>query len=117
MFGQYGDQFTSLVPARQCSVQAEDLWSMILNKRVRVKVSPQALREIDRKGGLDEYLMFTDDSSLGGWGSVGVELKKRIVKRLNERFPQDGIAVKESDAGLIDWRKALDNQFWDTFQK
>jgi hypothetical protein len=60
MYGNYGGKMTSLPLAHLCNVQDKGLWSVILQKWIRFKVSPVALREIERKGGLDEYMLLTD---------------------------------------------------------
>lgn len=95
---------------------------MVLQKKVRVKVSGPALREIDRKGGLDEYVMFTSEKDLGGSGSVGTTLREMVTKKLHERFgSQAGVVPASSSASSsssdtqktdFNWRKALDAEFW-----
>jgi hypothetical protein len=57
---------------------------MVLEKWVRFKVSKAALREMERRGGLDEYIMWLSDEQLGGEGSVGVVFKRgKIIGRYN----------------------------------
>lgn len=100
------------------------LWSVILQKWIRVKVSACALREIDRKGGLDEYILLSSDDQLGGEGSVGVLLKHGLQAALKERNEIHAAQTNEVEVGKeteaspvrLQWREALHEQFWKDHQ-
>lgn len=117
MYGKYGDIYTNLPSSRECNIFDKELWSVILDKKVRLKVSESALREIDRKGGLDEYIMHTDDTDLGGKGSVGVVLKELLRKRIHEIFGHKELETFEIPKPKLEWRKALDHDFWDNIKQ
>jgi large subunit ribosomal protein L28 len=57
-----------------CSVT---LQSDVLNQRVRMRVSANALKSIDHRGGLDAFLLKARDGELS---SRALELKRKIVK-------------------------------------
>lgn len=98
MYGQYEEDkpLTNLPPVRLCNVHEKGLFSSIMQKWIRFKVSSAALREIDRKGGLDEYILKTSLNNLGGESSVGGVFRALLEKELDERKRQNGIIV-ESD--------------------
>lgn len=104
---------TSMAPRKQTNTVDKKLYSMILKKMVRVKVSPVALREIDRKGGLDEYILLTSDEDLGGEHSVGVRLKALLKEKLVQEFPENANANDAEQKQDFDWRAALNHDFWD----
>ena len=58
------------------NVQKITLFSGILGK-VRLKITPDTLRSIEQKGGLDAYLLNTSNLKLA---EEGVRLKNRIKK-------------------------------------
>ncbi len=61
------------------NVQNTSLMSDVLGKTVRLRITPHALRTVDRHGGLDTYLLATKDDKL----SLDAQrLKRRIRKRL-----------------------------------
>src|SRR6266498_2587784 len=47
------------------NVQKVKLYSEALNERLTIKSTPAALKYIDRKGGLDRYMMSMKDNELG----------------------------------------------------
>jgi len=54
------------------------LISDALGRTVRLRVTPHALRSVDRRGGLDNYLMKADDGVLS---LRALRLKRAIVKK------------------------------------
>ncbi len=60
------------------NVQQASLFSDVLNERVKLKVSTQALRTIEHNGGLDAYLLGMPSGKLG---TEALRLKRRIEKR------------------------------------
>lgn len=87
MYGQYEPNglHTNQPHPRQAHVIEKGLYSVILQKWIRFKVSSAALHEIDRKGGLDEYILLTSDEDLGGAESVGAVFKNGLRLALAER--------------------------------
>ncbi len=47
------------------NVQSKKLWSDALGSSLRLKVTPAALRNIDRVGGLDNYILRSTPKELG----------------------------------------------------
>jgi large subunit ribosomal protein L28 len=61
------------------NLQTVSLASESLGREVTLKVSMQALKTIDRKGGLDVFLLKAKDSVLS---QRALRLKKQVAKRL-----------------------------------
>lgn len=101
---------TSLAPVRQCHVYEKELWSMILQKSVRFKISAAALREIDRKGGLDEYILLTSDEELGGTGSVGVIFKRGLERALKQRNEMMAASNQPTDQENIETSQEIKSE-------
>jgi large subunit ribosomal protein L28 len=57
------------------------LQSEALNQRVRIRISANALRSVEHRGGLDAFLMKADDRDLSSKARL---LKKQIRKKLTE---------------------------------
>jgi large subunit ribosomal protein L28 len=57
------------------------LQSDILGEQIRMRLSTRAVRTIDKKGGIDEFLLGTPDRKLT---SEAKKLKRRIEKRQAE---------------------------------
>lgn len=58
------------------NVQNKNLFSATLSKFIEVKVTTAVLRTIDKKGGLDKYLLETKDKNL--FSEKALELKTKI---------------------------------------
>jgi large subunit ribosomal protein L28 len=58
-------------------VQNKNLYSESLSQFVEVKVTTSVLRTIDKKGGLDKYLLETKDKNL--FSEKALELKFKIM--------------------------------------
>ena len=59
------------------NIQKASLHSEALDKRVRLRLSTSAIRTIERKGGLDSFLLDTPDRDLP---DEARRLKRRIAK-------------------------------------
>jgi hypothetical protein len=81
--------------------QEEELYSQILQKKVRVRVSKEALRMIDYCGGLDEYILFNRNrmGGVSGSGGIGKELYDIMMKKMKERnlLLIDGVVNKSKE--------------------
>ena len=60
------------------NLQVVRLQSDILGERIRMRLSTRAMRTIDKKGGIDEYLLNTPDRNLT---PEAKKLKRRIEKK------------------------------------
>ena len=61
------------------NLQHTSLMSDALGRMVRMRITPHAIRTVDRHGGLDAYLLATSDDKL----SLNVRrLKRRIRKKV-----------------------------------
>jgi len=87
------------------NVQRKALYSEILDKSISLNVTTHALRCIDNKGGLDNYLLKTTDKDLASLR--GVELKKQLQQIL-KKFP-DGFPSQKEASPLPD-SEGLPNQ-------
>ena len=54
------------------------LMSDVLNRRVRLRVSANALKSVDHRGGLDAFLLKADDAELS---PRVLELKREVAKK------------------------------------
>ena len=54
------------------------LFSQLLKGYVSVKITPEMLREVESKGGIDDYLIKTPERLLGG-SSFSSDLRFRIL--------------------------------------
>ncbi|KAI7902596.1 uncharacterized protein BX663DRAFT_63433 [Cokeromyces recurvatus] len=60
------------------NVQNKKLYSESLSKFIEVKVTTAVMRTIDKKGGLDKYLLETRDKNL--FSEKALELKSKILQ-------------------------------------
>ena len=51
-----------------------------LGKKIQIKVAASTIRTVEKKGGLDEYLINTSNTKLA---SAGLKLKKLILSKNN----------------------------------
>ncbi|ORE14143.1 hypothetical protein BCV71DRAFT_161439, partial [Rhizopus microsporus] len=61
------------------NVQNKNLYSETLSKFIELKVTTSVLRTIDKKGGLDKYLLETKDKNL--FSEKALELKAKILRQ------------------------------------
>ncbi len=67
------------------NVHTKTYHSELLNESFQMKVTTKAIRSIDKAGGLDNYLVFTQDALLGpNEDSLGVQLKRRVRSVIRE---------------------------------
>ncbi|KAI8380617.1 ribosomal L28 family-domain-containing protein [Choanephora cucurbitarum] len=59
------------------NVQSKNIYSESLSEFIKLKVTTSVLRTIDKKGGLDKYLLDTKDKNL--FSEKAVELKNKII--------------------------------------
>lgn len=64
------------------NVQRKRLWSQILQCWLRFNVTTHALKCIDRKGGIDEYLLETKESKVNS--IAGRNAKRMILAELDK---------------------------------
>ncbi len=62
------------------NLQKATLYSDTLHRAVPLRVSTRALRSVQKRGGLDAYLLATDDAKLA---PEGLRLKRRVKKILS----------------------------------
>ncbi|KAI8139733.1 hypothetical protein BJV82DRAFT_693768 [Fennellomyces sp. T-0311] len=67
------------------NVQSKKLYSETLQKFLDLKVTTSVLRTIDKKGGLDQYLLETRDKNL--FSEKAVELKNIVLKQQKKNAP------------------------------
>lgn len=66
------------------NAQNASLFSDILDRKVRFKVTPSALRTIDKAGGLDNYLLYSKDTHVDS--ERGARLKMELLNTLRVRY-------------------------------
>ena len=54
--------------------------SEILNRKIQLKVATSTIRTVEKKGGLDEFLINTPNSKLA---SKAKKIKKAIINKIN----------------------------------
>ncbi|KAF9434962.1 39S ribosomal protein L24, mitochondrial [Entomortierella beljakovae] len=87
LFGGKQIQFGNNVPFSKTktrrtwlpNVQTKRLFSETLNDWIRLNVTTSVIRTVDKKGGIDRYLLETHPDLLG---AKGVELRGKIVEAL-----------------------------------
>ena len=62
------------------NLQSATLHSEVLSRKVSLRVSTRALRTVSRAGGLDPYLLGTDDAKLA---PEGLRLKRAVLKAMS----------------------------------
>ncbi|MEK9671099.1 MAG: 50S ribosomal protein L28 [Rhodospirillaceae bacterium] len=63
------------------NLQKTSLWSDSLSRMIRLRVSTNAIRSVEHKGGLDAYLLDARDADLA---PAAVKIKK-LVKKAQEQ--------------------------------
>ncbi|KAJ1857677.1 hypothetical protein LPJ73_002005 [Coemansia sp. RSA 2703] len=59
------------------NIQTVTLFSPILDQKLTLRVTTRVLRTIDKKGGLDNYLLLTKDKNIAS--PLGLELKQKML--------------------------------------
>ncbi|KAI8321929.1 hypothetical protein GQ54DRAFT_242864, partial [Martensiomyces pterosporus] len=60
------------------NIQKVSLYSAVLDRKFTVRVTTRVLRTIDKKGGLDNYLLLTKDKNIAS--NIGMEIKQMLLK-------------------------------------
>ncbi|KAJ2781511.1 hypothetical protein H4R18_002837 [Coemansia javaensis] len=68
------------------NIQAVSLYSAALDTMLRINVTARVLRTIDKKGGLDRYLLATKDKNIGS--EFGIRLKQRLQRAIARQQQQ-----------------------------
>ncbi|KAI9753271.1 MAG: Esa1p-associated factor [Chaenotheca gracillima] len=73
------------------NIHAKRLWSVALEKWIRLKVSTRVLRTIDKVGGIDEYLLGDKSARVRELGPRGWMLRWILMNspRVKERFARE----------------------------
>ena len=66
------------------NIQKTSLLSETLGRKIRLRISVRALRTVQKKGGLDGFLLNTADAKLM---PEALRLKRKIKKQLNRPRP------------------------------
>ncbi len=66
------------------NMQQTSMLSDVLGQSVQLRLSTSAIRTIEKRGGLDAYLLSTSDGTLG---KSAVQLKRRIKRALENKAP------------------------------
>ncbi|KAL8130271.1 hypothetical protein V2J09_019426 [Rumex salicifolius] len=82
------------------NVQDKRLFSYILDRHIRVKVSTHALRCIDKAGGIDEYLLKTPYQKMDT--EMGLLWKAKIEKLYEELGGKDVVFFSQEDEAKIE---------------
>lgn len=61
------------------NLQQATLFSDVLRRKIALRVSTRALRSVQKRGGLDAYLLSTADARLA---PEGLKLKRRVKRAL-----------------------------------
>ncbi|CAO0793549.1 unnamed protein product [Mucor circinelloides] len=77
------------------NVQNKNLYSESLSQFIEVKVTTAVLRTIDKKGGLDKYLLETRDKNL--FSEKALELKSKIINHNNRKARLQAKAVPAAE--------------------
>lgn len=72
------------------NVQTKRLFSETLNNWIRLNMTTSVIRTVDKKGGLDRYLLETRPDLLG---AKGVELRGKIVEALKAKQARKAMAT------------------------
>ncbi|KAJ2064173.1 hypothetical protein GGH94_003663 [Coemansia aciculifera] len=65
------------------NIQKVTVYSAILDKKLKLRMTSRILRTIDKKGGLDNYLLETKDKNIAS--QLGLELKQTLQKTLQAK--------------------------------
>ncbi|KAJ2400519.1 hypothetical protein GGI23_001986 [Coemansia sp. RSA 2559] len=68
------------------NIQLVNLYSAILDKTLRIHVTTRVLRTIDKRGGLDNYLLETKDKHINS--RLGMDLKQKLKAALELKDQQ-----------------------------
>ncbi|KAI4140503.1 MAG: hypothetical protein LQ341_003810, partial [Variospora aurantia] len=94
------------------NIHEKRLWSVAMNRYLRVKVQARVLRTIDKVGGLDEYLMGDSPARIKELGMEGWKMRWRLMqtgwwrervkrRRMEMGLRPEGVNMLLSDAELL----------------
>ncbi|CAI5756593.1 unnamed protein product [Candida verbasci] len=66
------------------NIQKASLWSEILNKKIKTRVSTRVLRTLTKEGGLDQYLLKDKSARIKTMGLYGWKLRYKLLKKLEQ---------------------------------
>ncbi len=69
------------------NLQSTRLYSNALRRHIRLRIAASTLRTIDKKGGLDEFLLGYRNAKLA---EKAKKLKRAVLKSLAKNKPNDG---------------------------
>ncbi|CAO3687049.1 unnamed protein product [Rhizopus microsporus] len=81
------------------NVQNKNLYSETLSKFIELKVTTSVLRTIDKKGGLDKYLLETKDKNL--FSEKALELKAKILRQQKVQAKIAEKAAKKAESVTV----------------
>ncbi|KAI9820687.1 MAG: 39S ribosomal protein L24, mitochondrial [Pycnora praestabilis] len=111
-FGNTISERTEIKNRRKWSpnIRQKRLWSVALNRWLRIRVSTRVLRTIDKVGGLDEYLLGEKAARIKDLGMGGWMLRWRIMQTeaVKDRFREErrrlGLPEMVEEALRVDGR-------------
>ncbi|KAK3846139.1 MAG: hypothetical protein J3R72DRAFT_434243 [Linnemannia gamsii] len=109
LFGGKQIQFGNNVPFSKTktrrtwlpNVQTKRLFSETLNNWIRLNMTTHVIRTVDKKGGLDRYLLETRDDLLG---AKGIEMRGKIIEALKikqAKKSMDNFLARERSTVLL----------------
>ncbi|KAF2726684.1 hypothetical protein EJ04DRAFT_517697 [Polyplosphaeria fusca] len=85
------------------NVLRKSLYSITLDKKIKLRVTSKVLRIIDREGGLDEYLLKESEKRLKELGPIGWNLRwtlmqtPQVIERFRNEAKELGISQEKID--------------------
>ena len=86
------------------NVLSKSLYSVALKKKIKLRISSNVLKIIDREGGLDEYLLKPSETRIKELGPLGWALrwtllqKPSVIRRMREDAAALGVPQEQIDA-------------------
>ncbi|KAL8717770.1 MAG: hypothetical protein Q9225_005017 [Loekoesia sp. 1 TL-2023] len=110
---QYGNKVSELNEVKtrrkwEPNIHDKRLWSIALNRYIRVKVQARVLRTIDKVGGLDEYLLGESPARIKELGMEGWRMRWQLMQtesvkeRLRKRRAELGVRPEGQEMWLDD---------------
>lgn len=63
------------------NVLSKSLYSVVLKKRIKLRITKKVLKTLDREGGLDEYLLKQCETRIKQLGPIGWALRWTLLQR------------------------------------
>jgi len=81
----------------------KQVYSDLLEKKLKIRMTTSVLRTIDKKGGIDNYILYTRDKDIGS--KFGLELKEEMKmafeKKTGKKFDAKQILLDERTKGIL----------------